>query len=149
MLNVLALCGAFAVVTAMMPRVYGLSVRYNIVDHPNHRKVHEVPMPFVGAALWLGVTLLMWALPIERELAVGLSLGGTIAFGVGFVDDLIKSRGEICPPHRNYWGRYLPPPRSTPPAFRFGFCRTRLREDFSTCLLSYVFGNGSLDGSRH
>jgi len=50
-------------------------------------------MPFVGAALWVGISLLLWTLPIDNGLALGLSLGGTIAFVVGFVDDLVKSRG--------------------------------------------------------
>jgi len=90
---VLALCGAFALVTAIMPRLYSFSVRHGIVDRPTARKVHEIPMPFVGAALWVGISLLLWTLPIDNGLALGLSLGGTIAFVVGFVDDLVKSRG--------------------------------------------------------
>jgi len=104
---VLALCGAFAAVTAMMPRLYSFSVRYGIVDRPTARKVHESPMPFVGAALWVGISLLIWALPIDRGLVLGLSLGGTIAFAVGFVDDLVKSRGGDMPAAPKFLGQIL------------------------------------------
>ncbi|MBT9151913.1 MAG: putative undecaprenyl-phosphate N-acetylglucosaminyl 1-phosphate transferase [Firmicutes bacterium] len=93
MLNFVALVGAFVVVSALMPRVYNLSVRYCLADQPCHRKVHEKPMPFVGAALWLGISLMLFALPIDRSVALGLTLGGTIAFAVGLADDWVKSRG--------------------------------------------------------
>lgn len=93
LLNMLALLGAYAVVTAVIPPVYRLSVKHSIVDQPNARKVHQTPMPFVGAAIWAGVLLVIWLLPIERRLLVGLTLGGTVAFAVGFADDFIKSRG--------------------------------------------------------
>jgi len=92
-LNFISLVGAFVVVSALMPRVYNLSVHYCLADQPCHRKVHEKPMPFVGAALWLGVSLIIFALPIDRRVALGLFLGGTIAFAVGLVDDWVKSRG--------------------------------------------------------
>ncbi|MBS3950934.1 MAG: undecaprenyl/decaprenyl-phosphate alpha-N-acetylglucosaminyl 1-phosphate transferase [Peptococcaceae bacterium] len=93
MLNLIALLGAFLIVTAVIPPVYNLSMSYSIVDKPNARKVHQTPMPFVGAAIWAGVLLAVWLLPIERRLLIGVSLGGTVAFAVGFVDDFIKSRG--------------------------------------------------------
>lgn len=89
----MALFGAFALVTAIMPHVCNLSITYSLVDKPNPRKVHQTPMPFVGAAMWIGVLIAMWLLPIERRLVVGLSMGGTVAFAVGFYDDFIKSRG--------------------------------------------------------
>ncbi|KAF0195738.1 MAG: UDP-N-acetylglucosamine:undecaprenyl-P N-acetylglucosaminyl 1-P transferase [Bacillota bacterium] len=93
LLNLIALLGAFLIVTAVIPPVYNLSMSYSIVDKPNARKVHQTPMPFVGAAIWAGVLLAVWLLPIERRLLIGVSLGGTVAFAVGFVDDFIKSRG--------------------------------------------------------
>lgn len=93
LLNLLALLGGFFIVTAVIPPVYNLSMSYSIVDKPNARKVHQTPMPFVGAAIWAGVLLAIWLLPIERRLLIGISLGGTVAFAVGFVDDFIKSRG--------------------------------------------------------
>lgn len=93
LINLLALFGAFAIVTAVIPPIYNLSVKCNIVDQPNPRKVHKVPMPFVGAAIWAGVLIAIWLLPIERRLLIGLTLGGTVAFIVGFADDFIKSRG--------------------------------------------------------
>lgn len=68
-------------------------MNYKLVDKPNARKVHLTPMPFVGAAIWAGVLIAIWLLPIERRLLIGVSLGGTVAFAVGFIDDFIKSRG--------------------------------------------------------
>ena len=93
LLNLLALFGAYLIVTAVIPPVYNLSMSYNLVDKPNARKVHQTPMPFVGAAIWAGVLLAIWLLPIERRLLIGVSLGGTVAFAVGLFDDFIKSRG--------------------------------------------------------
>jgi len=43
--------------------------------------------------MWLGVLVAVWFLPVENSLKLGLTLGGTAAFAVGFVDDFIKSRG--------------------------------------------------------
>jgi len=91
--NFAFLAGAFLVVSAIMPRVYSLAVRYNLVDRPCCRKVHEKPMPFVGAAMWLGITLMVWVLPLDMQVTLGLVLGGTIAFLVGLIDDWVKSRG--------------------------------------------------------
>jgi len=91
--NFVFLAGAFLVVSALMPRVYSLSVRYNLVDRPCNRKVHDKPMPFVGAALWLGVSLIIWILPLDLQVTVGLVLGGTVAFLVGLLDDWVKSQG--------------------------------------------------------
>ena len=93
MINLFALLGAFLIVTAVIPPVYNLSMNYKLVDKPNARKVHLTPMPFVGAAIWAGVLIAIWLLPIERRLLIGVSLGGTVAFAVGFIDDFIKSRG--------------------------------------------------------
>lgn len=97
MQNVVALFGAFAIVTALMPYMRKISLTYNLVDRPNARKVHQVPVPVAGGAMWLGLLIAMWALPIESRLALGLSLGGTVAFAVGLVDDWVKSRGGDFP----------------------------------------------------
>lgn len=67
---------------------------FEIVDRPGPRKVHQAPIPFVGGvAMWLGVLIAVWFLPVESSLKLGLTLGGTMAFAVGFADDFIKSRG--------------------------------------------------------
>ena len=80
---------------------------YNIVDKPNARKVHLTPMPFVGAAIWAGVLIAIWLLPIERRLLIGVSLGGTVAFAVGFIDDFIKSRGGDLAAWPKFLGQIL------------------------------------------
>jgi len=64
-------------------------------------------MPFVGAAIWLGVLIAMWLLPIDRRLLIGLSLGGTVAFAVGFADDYIKSRGGDLSAAPKFLGQIL------------------------------------------
>jgi UDP-GlcNAc:undecaprenyl-phosphate GlcNAc-1-phosphate transferase len=107
MQNVVALFGAFAVVTALMPLVRTLAVTYCLVDKPNPRKVHQVPVPVTGGAMWLGLILVMWALPVERQLALGLTLGGSVAFAVGFLDDWVKSRGGDFPAWPKLLGQIL------------------------------------------
>lgn len=97
MQNVVALFGAFAVVTALMPLVRTLALNHCLVDKPNPRKVHHIPVPVAGGAMWLGLLAVMWMLPVERHLALGLTFGGTAAFAVGFLDDWVKSRGGDFP----------------------------------------------------
>ncbi|MBT9155334.1 MAG: putative undecaprenyl-phosphate N-acetylglucosaminyl 1-phosphate transferase [Firmicutes bacterium] len=107
MQNVVALFGAYAVVTALMPLVRKLALTYRLVDQPNPRKVHQIPVPVTGGAMWLGLILVMWILPVERTLAVGLTLGGTVAFAVGFLDDCFKSRGGDFPAWPKLLGQIL------------------------------------------
>jgi len=107
MQNVVALFGAFAVVTALMPLVRMLALNHCLVDKPNPRKVHQVPVPVTGGAMWLGLIAVMWVLPVERQLALGLTLGGTAAFAVGFLDDWVKSRGGDFPAWPKLLGQIL------------------------------------------
>ena len=94
MLNLAAIFGAFFLVTAVIPSVHGFSLNIGLVDKPNPRKVHTAPIPFVGGvAMWFGVLVAVWLLPIDYSLKLGLTFGGTTAFAVGFADDYIKSRG--------------------------------------------------------
>jgi len=105
--NVVALFGAFAVVTALMPLVLKLALTHSLVDKPNPRKVHQTPVPVTGGAMGLGLILVMWVLPVERALALGLTLGGTVAFAVGFLDDWVKSRGGDFPAGPKLLGQIL------------------------------------------
>jgi len=107
MQNVVALFGAFAVVTALMPLVRTLALNHCLVDKPNPRKVHQIPVPVAGGAMWLGLIAVMWMLPVERHLALGLTLGGTVAFAVGFLDDWVKSRGGDFPAWPKLLGQTL------------------------------------------
>ncbi len=107
MQNLVALLGAVAVVTALMPLGRKLALTYGLLDKPSPRKVHQAPVPVVGGAMWLGLILVMWALPVPRALTVGLTLGGTVAFAVGFVDDWVKSRGGDFPAWPKLLGQIL------------------------------------------
>ncbi|GAB6907125.1 Glycosyltransferase, group 4 family [Desulfosarcina cetonica] len=77
----------------MIPVLKVLALRFNAVDLPNPRKVHNVPMPKVGGvAMALGATvpILLWS-PGSRFVD-SLLLGSAVLVGFGFVDD-IKEMG--------------------------------------------------------
>lgn len=79
---------AMLLTMVLMPLVKAMGYRFQIVDIPNHRKVHAVPIPRIGGvAMVLGasVPLLIW-LDLGREL-LGYLLGALVILVFGILDD--------------------------------------------------------------
>jgi UDP-GlcNAc:undecaprenyl-phosphate GlcNAc-1-phosphate transferase len=90
---------SFLLSLAITPIVRDLALRYGLMDRPSDRKVHIHPLPRVGgAALYLSFILTfcvaLWFSTFMPEIVmlnkrtVSLILGASMAFGVGFWDDL-------------------------------------------------------------
>ena len=102
MLTWVGVAGAFIIAFALTPVAIKLAKKFNIVDIPNHRKVHTIPTPRMGgiaiyAAFVIG-TLMLFV--YTREVAA-LLIAGTIVMATGLVDDIkgispkIKLLGQV------------------------------------------------------
>ncbi len=81
--------------------VRNFSLKYRLLDYPNHRKIHLNPTPTLGGiAIFLGFNLVFWtALAWEGKILltdlrylVGFTLGGLVIFAAGVYDDLKSLR---------------------------------------------------------
>lgn len=54
MYTLFMLCISFAISLLIVPLLIFLAKRFGFVDYPNYRKVHKVPMPYLG-----GVAILL------------------------------------------------------------------------------------------
>jgi UDP-GlcNAc:undecaprenyl-phosphate/decaprenyl-phosphate GlcNAc-1-phosphate transferase len=106
---ILALVAAASVSYLLTPLVRRLAIRYDAIDHPNQRRVNEIPVPRGGgvavAVSFVGVTIALLALnsvvafvpvPTSVQLIdlVGLLLGGLLATAFGVVDDSLDLRAR-------------------------------------------------------
>ncbi len=98
------LLGAAAFLASLLltPLVRNIFRKFNVVDHPEPRKIHQHPIPRVGGI----AVMLSYLLAYGVLLAVGLTTGNVIwsfagfpwqlmpaalvAFGIGLVDDLLR-----------------------------------------------------------
>jgi UDP-GlcNAc:undecaprenyl-phosphate/decaprenyl-phosphate GlcNAc-1-phosphate transferase len=76
-------------VVLLTPLMIFLAHRFNILDHPNERKLHSKPVPRLGG---LGILIAFWAaalfhLPWNSEFTC-IMLGGSIIAVMGIVDDI-------------------------------------------------------------
>jgi len=88
MTALLSLIVALFVTMVLVPPLVRVAGRLQLVDKPNHRKVHAVPIPRVGGiAIYVGllVPLLLWA-PLDRIDHFFL-LGGGLIVLFGAIDD--------------------------------------------------------------
>ena len=124
LLPTLVLAGAFALSAALVPAARRLARRHGVLDAPGPRKVHGTPTPRTGGiAVWAAFTavvlagyfgvpliaqlpwvetrlagpigMLQEAYRVETKLAA-MMLGGTLAFGVGLLDDVLGSRFSVA-----------------------------------------------------
>jgi UDP-GlcNAc:undecaprenyl-phosphate GlcNAc-1-phosphate transferase len=81
--------------------VRNFSVKYQLLDYPNHRKIHLNPTPTLGGiSIFLSFNLvflvaLIWEgkiLSTDLKYLVGFALGGIIIFTAGIYDDLKNLR---------------------------------------------------------
>jgi len=66
------------------------ALQFGIVDRPNHRKIHEVPMPLLGGvAIYCGTVLaIMFSLDGQpRAQIFGILVGATLLLVTGILDD--------------------------------------------------------------
>ena len=91
----LSTAGAIIIATAvsfiLTPLVRRLALRLNVVDHPNHRKVHLEATPVMGglAIFFAFVITVLITSQLKTEM-VGVLLGGSILIIFGMVDDNLK-----------------------------------------------------------
>ena len=74
---------------ALTPLAITFAGRWGVIDYPEDRRVHTVPIPRLGGAaiyisFWLAVLL---TVSIDRMI-IGIFLGSTVIFIVGIVDDI-------------------------------------------------------------
>ena len=99
--------GAVLVAMLLVPIVSRLAKRYQVVDPPGPRKVHQVPLPRVGGIAFVVATLAL-VLPMfflnntvgesfreSRVQFIALLAGAGVMFVVGLIDDLHSVRGSI------------------------------------------------------
>lgn len=61
------------------------------IDYPSNRKIHSKPTARGGGfAIFLSFTVILIVSPIDIDLKIPLSLGATVIFLVGFLDDAIN-----------------------------------------------------------
>ena len=93
---------SFAVVlmiaSALTPLVRSIALRFNIVDVPNHRKLHRTPIPLLGGlAIYLGVVFAL-LLSVSEESwrnLIALLLGSTFLVLVGLLDDRVGLNAKL------------------------------------------------------
>jgi UDP-GlcNAc:undecaprenyl-phosphate GlcNAc-1-phosphate transferase len=88
------------VATAILCIALGpLASRFGLVDHPGHRKVHEIPTPLTGGpAIYLVFGALLFWHSHGNSFEQALFVGGTLVFLVGVADDR---------EHLSHWVRFL------------------------------------------
>lgn len=87
---IIAILGAFLISLILTPIIRDLANRWSLLDIPNHRSSHSVPIPRLGGAAIVPATIV--GVVILDEIAgwrLGLiALGGLIMAAAGFFDDL-------------------------------------------------------------
>jgi len=94
---------SFIISWALVPTLRKLALRTKFVDKPNHRKIHQTPLPMLGGvALFVAfsvATAVMYFfvhIPEVKEY-LGVMIGALILFAIGLLDDWYKSRGKDFP----------------------------------------------------
>jgi len=106
-LNVLVILIAFLLTVGLTPLVIRLGLRYNLVDAPNVRKVHSLPVPRIGGIAVFAPILLLAVSAFFGSRFLGLAQGGfnslilkllviaSFVFAVGLVDDIKSLRARF------------------------------------------------------
>ncbi len=102
MYTLFMLCISFAISLLIVPLLIFLAKRFGFVDYPNYRKVHKVPMPYLGGvAILLSFTAVtLFAQPVETEYKP-IIIGAWLICLIGLVDDkydlkpLVKFFGQL------------------------------------------------------
>ena len=74
--------------TALCLALVPLARRIDLVDHPNHRKVHETVTPLTGGpAIFVTVAVFLAVFLPDDRFAQALLIGGSLIFLAGVADD--------------------------------------------------------------
>ena len=89
--SLLALVAAMAISMVLIPVMGRLAPRLGLIDRPNERKVHAVPIPRVGGVgIVIGALIAIYfLLPLDR-LTQGYLLGSIVLFVFGLWDDIAE-----------------------------------------------------------
>ena len=98
----LLLCISFAISLILVPIFIRLAKKFGFVDYPNYRKVHTVPMPYLGGvAILVSFTIVtLFSQPAEMEYKP-IIIGAAILCFAGLVDDkydlkpMVKFIGQL------------------------------------------------------
>src|SRR5699024_9591378 len=102
MYTLFILCISFAISLLIVPLFIYIAKRFGFVDYPNYRKVHKVPMPYLGGvAILLSFTIVtLLAQPVETESKPIIIVAVVICL-IGVIDDkydlkpFIKFLGQL------------------------------------------------------
>lgn len=98
MLPLAAFVAALLVSLILIPFIIRLSIRFNLVDKPNERKVHKVPVSRLGGVGIIAGTLVtapLWFLEGDVSLMIHLLAGLLILVALGIADDLKELSPKI------------------------------------------------------
>lgn len=107
MTSLTAFCVAFVAAAVLTPLIRGVALGAGLLDQPEARKVHHVPVPrlggaAIGAAFYVGMAVaLVVARLIGRRLGVetghlpAVLVGVALIAGVGLLDDLQGMRARV------------------------------------------------------
>ena len=149
LLSTLVLVVSFALSAALVPLAGAIARRFDILDHPGPRKIHDRATPRVGGiAVWAAFTTVVLAgyfgFPLLERLSfvqahfpgpigflresyrvegklLAVVLGGAVAFVVGLLDDVL---GRDFGPAGSWPGRPSPRSRSSRAACARTSCTT-------------------------
>ncbi|ANE46823.1 UDP-phosphate N-acetylgalactosaminyl-1-phosphate transferase [Paenibacillus swuensis] len=92
---VIPLICSIILVSAFVPVMRKLAIRFNFVDRPNQRKIHAVPIPLLGgAAVFIAIILCMFIFDGWTDRTGTLLVGGIMLVSIGLLDDWYKTRGK-------------------------------------------------------
>ncbi|MEK6715546.1 MAG: MraY family glycosyltransferase [Candidatus Omnitrophota bacterium] len=80
---------SFLIVYFSTPIFKRLAIKLNILDTPNHRKIHKEPTPLLGGlAVYIGVMLGLMLIFANLRFFLGILIGATIILIIGLIDDI-------------------------------------------------------------
>lgn len=95
---------SFFLVYLLIPVTTNWAKRLDLVDRPNWRKIHRVPVPLSGGlAVYLGITLTILLLSGWSPLHLVVVIGGIPLILAGLLDDRFKAQGRDFPA----WPKFL------------------------------------------
>lgn len=80
---------SFLTVYFSTPLFKRLAIKFNILDIPNHRKIHKEPTPLLGGlAVYIGVILGLMFNFANLRFLLGIVIGATLILIIGLIDDI-------------------------------------------------------------
>lgn len=89
--TVLGISAAFLLSHSLFAPALALSHKIKALDMPNQRKIHTQVIARGGGFMFFApFVILVLIMPLESSFKIGLAIGGTVTFLVGFWDDAIS-----------------------------------------------------------